>query len=142
MPGSNIEIVREVYDAFLRADIEAVIGRLSADASWSLVGREEDVPFAGLRHGRAGAADFFRTLTDTVDMASFVPREFLSAEDKVFVWGDWEWTMRRTGVSGKDDWLHVFTFRDGEITSFRSHTDTGHLSAAWHAPELKMAASG
>ncbi|MDB5523163.1 MAG: hypothetical protein JWM58_926 [Rhizobium sp.] len=134
MPSSNIEIVQNIYDAFLRGDIPTVVEGLSPDATWALVGREQDVPFAGIRNGKTGATDFFRILAETVDVGSFVPREYLAAEDKVFVWGDWQWTVRRNGVGGKAEWLHVFVMKNGKVTSWRSHTDTAQIAATLHAP--------
>lgn len=139
MPSSNIEIVRGLYDAYLRADLDTILNGMSPDATWALVGRQEDVPFAGLRHGKTGASDFFRIMGETVDVSAFEPREFLAAEDKVIVWGDWQWAMRHNGAGGKGEWLHVFTFKDGKVTAWRSHTDTAHLAAALHAPAQRAA---
>ena len=141
MPSSNTEIVRGLYDAFMRGDLDTVLDGVSPETTWSLVGRQEDVPFAGLRKGKTGVAEYFRVMADTVDINAFQPREFLAAEDKVFAWGDWQWTMRRNGVGGKDEWLNVFTLKDGKVISWRSHTDTAHLAAAWHAPKAAKRAA-
>jgi hypothetical protein len=68
---------------------------------------------------------------ETVEIRSFEPQTFLAAEDKVFIWGHWSWTMRGTGISGENEWLHVFTFRDdGMVSSWRGHNDTALLAAA------------
>jgi hypothetical protein len=142
MPSSNIEIVRGLYDAFLRGDLDTVMEGVSPDATWVFVGRQEDVPFAGTRHGKAGAADYFRVLSETVEVNAFEPRELVASEDKVFARGDWQWTVRRNGVGGSNEWLHIFTLGDGKVTTWRCYTDTAHLAETWHASEAaKRAAS-
>jgi uncharacterized protein len=133
MPSSNTEIVRGLYSAFLRGDLDTVMDGLSPEATWTFVGRQEDVPFAGTRHGKAGAAEYFRVLADTVEISAFEPRELVASDDKVFADGDWKWTMRNNGVGGSDEWHHVFTFKDGKVASWRCYTDTAHLAAAAHA---------
>lgn len=130
MSNDNIDVIKESYAAFKRRDLQAVLDKLSEDVTWGMMGRPEDVPMAGVRHGKAGAADFFRIMSETVDMTSFEPQTFLAAEDKVFVWGHWSWTMRSTGISGENEWLHVFTFKDGKCISWRGHNDTALLAAA------------
>jgi ketosteroid isomerase-like protein len=141
MPSSNIEIVRGLYDAFLRGDMTTVLEGLSPDSTWALVGREEDLPFAGPRKGRDGAAEYFRQLADTLEITLFEPQKFLAAEDKVFSWGNWKWRMRRNGVAGEHEWLNVFTLRDGLVSSWRGYVDTAHLAAALHAsaPDIRAA---
>lgn len=63
----------------------------------------------------------------------FEPMRFIAAEDKVFVWGRYTWTMRRSGVSDTTEWLHVLTVRDGRIRAWLGHNDTAMLAAAYHA---------
>ena len=133
MSNANVKFVQDLYAAFKRRDLQTVLDGLAPEVSWGMVGRAEDVPMAGLRHGKAGAADFFRIMAETVEMTSFEPREFLAAEDKVFISGHWSWIMRNNGRSGENDWLHVFTIRDGKVVSWRGHNDTGLLAAAYHA---------
>lgn len=142
MVSSNIEIVRSLYDAFLRSDTATVIQGLSPDSTWAFVGREQDLPFAGLRKGRDGAAEYFRQLTDTLEITLFEPQKFLAAEDRVFVWGKWQWRMRRSGLGGEQDWLNIFTLDGGLVTAWRGHVDTAHLAAAFNAaPETVMRAA-
>jgi uncharacterized protein len=141
--NANIKIVQDAYAAFGRQDIESLLAMLTPDVSWGMVGREQDVPMAGIRQGRAGAAEFFRLLKETQDVTSFEPRKFMAAEDKVFCWGHVTWIMCRSRIVGENDFLHVFTIRDGKICSFRGHQDTGLLAEAYHAvPATKRAANG
>ena len=143
MSDANIKIVQDIYAAFGRRDIETVLAALAPDVSWGIVGRAEDVPFAGIRHHTAGAGEFFRLLAETQEISRFEPQKFMAAADTVFAWGRYDWTMRRSGVSGVSEWLHVFTIRDGKVVSWRGHQDTAMLAKAYHAaPAAKRAAAG
>ena len=141
MSNANIKLVQDVYAAFGRRDIPAVLDALTPDVTWGLVGREKDVPMAGIRNGKAGAGEFFRLLTETQELTAFEPRKFAAADDTVFVAGRAAWIMCKSRVAGENEWVHVFTIRDGKISAFRGHQDTGLLAEAYHAlPAAKRAA--
>ena len=142
MKPNLIDRVRVIYDNFARGDIAAVLEELSDDAVFGMVGRPSDVPMAGLRKGKSGAADFFRVLKETQELRDFSPLKFASNEDTVFVLGHTAWTMRNNGVTGENDWVHIFTFdRNGKCSGFQGHQDTGLLAEAYHAapPSARMA---
>jgi ketosteroid isomerase-like protein len=134
MTAANTETVQALYAAFKRRDIATVLDGLAPDATWGQLGREQDLPMSGLRHGPAGAAEFFRVMAGMVEITAFAPQRFLAAEDKVFAWGTWSWVMRNSGVAGENEWLHVFTFRDGKVAAWRGYNDTAQLALAWRAP--------
>ena len=142
MNQNLIKRVQDIYQSFKTGDIPTVLAGLSEDASFGMVGRAHDVPMAGLRKGKAGAAEFFRLLNETQELRSFTPKSFAANQDTVFVLGHSEWTMRRNNVSGENAWVHVFSFNaQGQCTGFAGHQDTGLLAEAYHAaPAAKRAA--
>lgn len=54
----------------------------------------------------------------------------------------YDWSMRRSGVPGASEFLHVFTVRDGKVCRWRGHQDTAMLSRAYHDPAVRLAANG
>ncbi len=143
MSNANIKLVQDCYATFGRGDIPGLLEKLSDDVSWGMIGRPEDVPMAGVRHGRAGAAEFFRCLKETQQITRFSPTDFAANEHNVYVGGSAAWIMNRNGVAGENAWVHVFTIRDGKVCAFRGHQDTGLLAAAYHAaPAVNRAANG
>jgi ketosteroid isomerase-like protein len=132
MSERNITIVKSAYAAFGRGDIQAVLDLMAPDASIGIVGRREDAPFLGIFSGPAGAAEFFQQLGQAHEIHTFEPVRFLAAEDEVFIWGHYRWTMRQSGVSKDTEWLHVITLRDGKMTRWRGHNDTAMLAEAYH----------
>jgi uncharacterized protein len=140
MEKTNLKLVQDAYGAFGRGDVHAVLEEFAPDAVMGIVGRPEDCPLFGMHHGKTGAGEFFRLLNECQDISLFEPQRFIAAEDKVFVWGRYAWTMRKSGVSKTSEWLHVFTLRGGKVTAWLGHNDTAMLAEAYHAaPALKRA---
>jgi len=142
MSNDNVKLVQDGYAAFGRGDIPFVLDKMTPDVTMGIVGRQEDLELFGIRAGKAGAQEFFRLLNDTHEIHTFVPDRFLGAEDKVFVWGHYSWTMRRSGVSKESSWLHELTIRDGKICAWIGHNDTAMLMQAYLGQPLKRAANG
>lgn len=143
MSDANIKLVQDVYAAFGRRDIAAVLDKVTPDVTWGMIGRAKDIPIAGIRQGKAGVGEFFKTLAETQELTGFTPQKLAAADDTVFVLGHATWRMHRSGVRGENTWVHVFTIRDGKVTSFRGHWDTATLAEAYHAaPGMKAAANG
>jgi ketosteroid isomerase-like protein len=136
---TNTQIVESVYAAFRRRDMPAVLAFLAEDVTWGMVGREQDLPMAGIRNGKSGAAGFFRTMAETIEVTTFEPLSFVEAGDTVFAFGRWSWTMRHNGCPGENEWLHVFTLRDGKVTQYRGYNDTAQLALAYRAPAKRAA---
>lgn len=142
MSNANIKLVQEAYAAFGKGDIPACLDMMTTDVTMGIVGRMKDAPFFGIHSGKAGAAEFFKLLDEAHTISKFEPQRLLAAEEKVFVWGRYTWTMRMSGVSDDTEWLHVITVRDGKISAWHGHNDTAMLAWAYHAaPGAKRAAN-
>jgi uncharacterized protein len=74
--------------------------------------------------------DFFRIVAETQDMVSFTPQEFYASADHVFVLGHYAWKMRKTGKEADADWVHIFTIKNGQVTSSREFSDTAQFAEA------------
>jgi ketosteroid isomerase-like protein len=142
MSKENLNLVQEAYAAFGRGDIPAILNVMAPDVTMGIVGREEDAPFLGIRNGKHGAAAFFEQLLEAHEIHSFEPLRFLAAEDMVFIWGRYHWTMRKSGVSKQTEWLHAITLRDGKMVTWRGHNDTAMLAEAYHAVPREAHAGG
>jgi len=59
--AQNIQLVKDAYAAFLRGDINTILGMLDDTIDWhGVIGTEGVLPQAGRRHGRPAVAEFFR----------------------------------------------------------------------------------
>jgi hypothetical protein len=91
---------------------------------WELVGQRVHSPTFGRRKGVEQAREFFQALAETEEYSEFTPMEFHPAAEKLFVLGRAEGRLKKTGRPIGGDWVHVFTVRDGKITSWRGFLDT------------------
>jgi ketosteroid isomerase-like protein len=120
---TDVAIVQEVYSAFAKRDIHAILARLSPDVVWS----EPENPFnpaAGTRHGHAGFLEWARIGHEAEDIDVLEPSLFLSGENTVAVVGHMRCRSKRTGRAYQSDFVHVVTLRDGLITRFQEFFDT------------------
>ena len=131
MSDANIAIVQSLYAAFGQGDIAVIIKGLTPDVAWHSGGRASDYPGFGPRKGHADVQNFFKIIADNNDFNHFTPREFYAADDKVFVIGDYDVTMKKNGKRFSSDWVHIFTFKDGKVARFREFLDTALAAEAY-----------
>ena len=125
----NVKSVQNIFAAFGRGDIPAVLSALTADVEWTVSGPQA-VAFSGTRRGRDQVMQFFVTLGQTVEIQAFEPREFIAQGDAVVVIGMERLRFQATGRVGENHWVMVFTFQDGQVVRFREYDDTYVLAAA------------
>ncbi len=71
MSAASLTLVREVYDAFARRDLSAVLARLHPDVEIRQTGL---VPWGGHYRGQEGAREFFGRVLGAIDSAVTVER--------------------------------------------------------------------
>lgn len=130
--AQNTQVVRTAYAAFLRGDAQAVLDTLHDDVVWKPVnGVGSQVPFGGVRRGKAAVGEFFRILSETEVFEQFEPREFVAQGDKVVALGHYCARTKALGRTFESDWAMVFTVRDGKIAEFNEFTDSAGINAAF-----------
>ena len=122
----NLDVVRRVYAAFGRGDLEGLLAFLDPQVVWRTPG-PPDLPTAGLRRGVAEVREFFDVLLNTFDVQEFRPAEFLTQGDKVVVLGTTREGPKGTGRMVDFRWVHVFTSRNGKIVECEEPADVSAL---------------
>jgi uncharacterized protein len=129
---ANEQVVLRLYAAFGQGDMQGIMDVLAEDVDWLFVGRPEDVPFAGQRHGHEQMKEFFGIVGETAgEIYEFGPREVMSFDDKVLVLGHERVRVRATGRVFETDWAHLFTVHDGKIVRLREFYDTATMAEAF-----------
>ena len=128
----NLQIVQTLFAAFGRGDLAAVLAALSDEIEWYMAGPRE-VAHAGTWRGREQVAQFFHALGSSVEMLQFEPREFIAQGDQVAVIGAERLRVRATGRIIENQWVIIFTLRNGQVVRFREHGDTAALAAGFRA---------
>lgn len=126
------ETVQEMYAAFGRGDVPAILERLSPDVEWEYDASPTEVPWLQPRQGRAGAAEFFASLAN-LEFHHFEPKLILAEGSTVVAVVDVDATVRKTGLRAREvDEVHIWHFGDdGLVTRFRHRADTLKQLRAW-----------
>ena len=123
MAQDSVTTVKEIYEAFGRGDLPAILERVAEDVVWHDPGPAA-VPHAGTYHGREGVTQFFTRVGETLEFEDFQPNDFLAGGDRVVVLGHIRARVRATGRSYEMDWAMAWTLRDGKVAHFQVYEDT------------------
>ena len=128
MSSENKQLIRQMYDAFQRGDIDTILKNLTEDFAWNLPG---PAPFAGQRSGREGMRAFFTEMMAAAELDQFDVDEILGDGEKVVVLGRQRATVRATGAKYSTDFAHVWTLRGGKVSHGVVFEDTNAAGAAF-----------
>ena len=127
MSEENVALARQMYEAFGRGDVPAVLGGMDPDIEWY---ETEGTLYGGLYNGpEAVAENVFAPAVRDIEGFTVTPEDFYSDGDEVIV------VTRYTGkgaVTGKPldvPSVHLFTFRDGKVARFRQFIDSVTFNA-------------
>jgi ketosteroid isomerase-like protein len=126
---SNVQLVREAYEAFGRGDISTVLGMMDPGIEWREAEGNLYQPSGEAWKGPdAIVQNLFLKIAEDFD-GTFViqPKEFHDAGDTVVVEGRYVGTNKTTGKQLDAQICHVFKWRDGKVTSFQQFADTAQL---------------
>ena len=127
MNQSNSAVIQDVYAAFNRGDIRSVLGNVESNAEWVNYG-PSSVPYCGTFTGRI--TDFFQAIGQSTTSGNVAIDRYIEAADNVITEGRWTATVKDTGGRIDARIAHIFTLRDGKISSWRGYSDTASVAAA------------
>jgi len=131
MSDPKIEAVQRVYEAYGRADMEAVLGEVADDVDWAAEAASTSVPWFGSHRGKGEVARFFKEIGSNIEVTEFTPLSFASNETDVVATVRWAYTVNTTGKSAAMLMQHWWRFADGKIVFFRGSEDTEQSAAAF-----------
>lgn len=126
----NLEFVQQTYAAFGQGDIATVLNNLADDIVWEsryIPG----VPLHGTFSGKDQIGSFFGKLGESLDVHEFVPQQFLAKDNTVVVLGYEQVTAKPTGNAYKNEWVHVWTLKDGKVAHVQASNNTAAAAAAF-----------
>lgn len=143
---AHVATVTELYEAFGRGDIPAIIDRLAPDVDWNVrdtpsAGQEAGVPWLAARHGRDDVPGFFAALAQELVFHDFQVRRIVGSGDAVFADILLDVESKRTGRRTVTDEAHLWTFGpDGRVIAHRHDVDTArHIEIAGVGPAANAA---
>jgi ketosteroid isomerase-like protein len=126
----HIKTIEQVYDAFGRGDVAAILDVVTDDVDWAAEATSTVAPWYGARHGKDAVAKFFADFGTAMEVQEFTPISVAANDNDVLTVVRLRSTSRATGRSVAMDLHHVFTFRDGRISYYRGTEDTAQTEAA------------
>ena len=129
----NIKIIKDVYDAFGRGDVAAVLDAVADDVDWAAEAAGSGAPWYGVRHGKGEVVKFFEAFGAVMEVQEWTPLAFAASDADVHAVVRIRATSRATGKPLAMNLHHFFTLRDGKIAYYRGTEDTAQTEAALRA---------
>lgn len=135
---SKIKLVQEVYEAFGRGDIPAIMEKLADNVEWDYAYKAAPnlVPWLQPRQGKQGVAEFFKSLQDNLEIHRFAINELAEGPSVVVAILDLE-AMVKSGAMKpiiEQDEAHIWHFNEaGKVVRFRHCADTYQHVNAYNA---------
>jgi ketosteroid isomerase-like protein len=117
---SNIEIIKELYAAFAAGGMDRILELCDADC---VVLQDNALPWGGRYQGLDGVATFGLALGGTVHSVVTSDGMF-EAGDRVIQFGRSRGTVLANGAMFDMPEVHVWTLRDGMVTTAEFYTDS------------------
>jgi len=126
---ANVRLIQELYDAFSRGDIVAVLNSLDPRADL-IFEAPKTIPWSGNWHGHEGWSKFFETLAERADEITLQMEPFAAQNDKVVTAGRYQATVKLTGRRIDSPLVHLWTIKDGMVVRCQELTNTAAEAAA------------
>jgi ketosteroid isomerase-like protein len=123
---ASLTLVRDVYDAFARRDLSAVLARLHPDVE---IRQTELVPWGRDYRGHEAAREVFGRVVGAIDSTVTVER-FIDAGDHVATVGRTRGRTRAGDVAFDLAVVHVWTVRDARLARLEVYIDTPAMQEA------------
>jgi ketosteroid isomerase-like protein len=127
---ANLETVREIYEAFGRADVAAILDRVTDDVDWAADTASTAAPWFGPRSGKEGVTSFFEELAAGSEVLEFTPLSFAAADDEVHTLVRYRARLTSTGREVDMNLHHYFRLRDAKVAYYRGSEDSAQTVAA------------
>lgn len=129
----NIEVVKEIYAAVGRGDVDAILERVADDVDWAADAAGTAAPWYGPRSGREGVASFFRDLGASIEISEFTPHSYAAGGGDVHLLVDWTFRPLANGRTTSMTMHHHWQLEGGRVVRFRGSEDSALTAAAFAA---------
>ena len=118
-PGPT-QVVRQLFDAFDRGDLDGLLATLSPEVRIVYVGANPD-PVKAVLIGHERARRFFDGILRRLEVSRFEPVEFVVQGETVVVFGSETGTVRANGAPFHNEWAQKYVVEGGlvrELTEY------------------------
>jgi ketosteroid isomerase-like protein len=135
MSDANIAIVKDIYAAFGRGDVNAIMQHISDDLEYfGVVADRQVVPWHIRITKKQDVPKFFQAVAQSNEFTRFEPRDFAAGGAYVYCTISFDSTFRHNGKKlAVYNVIHRFKFKDGKVVEWRGTEDTALIAAAYEA---------
>lgn len=124
----NVNLVKDLYAAFGRGDVPAVLNAMSPDIHWHEAEGNPYMPSGEAWVGPdAVLNNLFMKLGAEFEGFSVHPKSFHDAGDSVIVEARYSGKYKATGKSLNAQVCHVWDVKNGKLIRFQQYVDTAQL---------------
>ncbi|HEY0426282.1 MAG TPA: nuclear transport factor 2 family protein [Pyrinomonadaceae bacterium] len=126
---SNLETIKEIYEAFGKGDVPTILSKLAEDVDWEKwsdnFSQKADVPYLRYKKGIPGVIEFFGEVAN-LGIKKFDVLALMEGAGRVAA------EIEIEAEFFSDEEIHLWNFNDeGKVTRFRHYIDTAkHIAAA------------
>jgi ketosteroid isomerase-like protein len=128
---SNLQLIQDLYSAFGKGDIPAVLGAFHPEIEWR---EAESNPYQisgdAWIGGDAVTQNLFMKLAEDWDGFTVTPKSYHDAGDSVVAEGRYTGKHKTTGKPIDVQFCHVWKLSDGKVRSFQQYCDTAQFQDA------------
>jgi uncharacterized protein (TIGR02246 family) len=117
----DVKLVRRVFDAINRRDVQAVLEAYHPDADMSTL-TSELVQGKAYR-GHTGIREYFSSFADVWEELRLEPEEIRDLGDRILVIGRWSSRGKESGAEVEAPAAWLFAVRDGRVLFSRAYRD-------------------
>jgi uncharacterized protein len=126
---ANVKTITQVYEAFGRGDVAAILDAVSDDVDWAAEAASSAAPWYGVRHGKDAVAAFFADFGSAMEVEEFTPVSFAANDTDVLTVVRFRARSRSTGKTAEMNLHHYFRFHDGKVAYYRGSEDTAQTES-------------
>ena len=128
MSQADVQAIRDLYEAFGRKDLPAMLAMLHPQVEFS---QSPLLPWGGIYRGQEEASRFFITLAEHVDSRIEVD-DIIDAGEHIVALGHSRGRVRANGQAFEVAIAHVWTMRQGKALRFENYLDIPTMLRALH----------
>jgi uncharacterized protein len=121
--------VQELYAAFSRGDLQAILASLADDVVWESEG-PAIISSSGVRHGITETQGFFEALASSFSDQKLIITDYVASGDIVMTLGRYTATTNATGKSIDTPIAHYWRFRNGKVVHYVGLSNTASVVEA------------
>lgn len=126
---SNVDTLKQGYEAFGRGDLDAAAETLADDVQWENPNAPQ-LPSPGVTKGKDAVKGVWAETPNYWSSFSPSPDEWIEQGDTVVVLGHLEAEAKETGNQVKLPFVHVWRFEGGKAKRFQNLFDTALAAEA------------